>query len=232
MAVGSHDISLDLLSGRLTALYPAFRLVSVNVGSLGGIMALRNGECHLAGSHLLDPDSGLYNVPAIHRYLPGLRVSLITLAHREQGLIVAKGNPAGIGGIDDLAREGIVFVNRQRGSGTRILLDYHLKRLGIGAGNIEGYGHEEFTHLLVAAAVKSGRAHAGLGIMAAARALDLDFVPVEQERYDLIIPAKFRTTEKIVALVATVSDERFKEEMRSLGGYDTRETGREEIIEG
>jgi putative molybdopterin biosynthesis protein len=231
MAVGSHDISLDLLAGRLRALYPAFRLVSVNVGSLGGIMALKNGECHVAGTHLLDPQTGLYNTPAVRRYLKDMEVSLVTLAHREQGLIVPKGNPDRITGIADLTRKGIVFVNRQRGSGTRILLDYLLKQIGIDGRDIDGYGREEFTHLLVAAAVKSGRAGAGLGIRAAARALDLDFVTVEQERYDLIIPTKYRTDEKIIALVRTLSDDRFKDDMRSLGGYDTKETGREENIE-
>ena len=231
MAVGSHDVSLDLLAGRLAALYPAFRLVSVNVGSLGGIMALKNGECHLAGSHLLDPETGDYNIPAVRRYLKGMEVSLITLAHREQGLIVQKGNPSRIEGIPDLARNGIVFVNRQRGSGTRILLDYLLKKLGIDGSRIDGYGREEFTHLLVAAAVKSGRADAGLGIRAAARALDLDFIPIEHERYELIIPAKYRTDKKIMAVVKTVSDERFKHDTRLLGGYDTNETGKERIIE-
>ncbi len=231
MAVGSHDVSLDLLAGRLSALYPAFRLVSVNVGSLGGIMALRNGECHLAGSHLLDPETGDYNIPAVRRYLKGMEVSLITLAHREQGLIVRKGNPSGITGVADLARDGMAFVNRQRGSGTRILLDYLLKKMDIDGSRIDGYGREEFTHLLVAAAVKSGRADAGLGIRAAARALDLDFIPIEHERYDLIIPAKHRNDKKIMAVVKTVSDEQFKHDTRLLGGYDTKETGKERIIE-
>jgi putative molybdopterin biosynthesis protein len=232
MAVGSHDISLDLLAGRLRALYPSFRLSSVNVGSLGGIMALKNGECHLAGSHLLDPETGRYNIPSVGRYLKTMPVSLVTLAHREQGLIVQKGNPSGIRGIADLTRNGIVFVNRQRGSGTRILLDYLLKKMGIEGSGIDGYGREEFTHLLVAAAVKSARADAGLGIRAAARALDLDFIPIEHEQYDLIIPAKYRRDERIVALIQTISDDRFKDEMRSLGGYDTAQTGKEEIIDG
>ncbi len=231
MAVGSHDISLDLLAGRLKSLFPAFSLSSVNVGSLGGIMALKNGECHVAGSHLLDPETGRYNTPAVGRYLASTPVSLVTLAHREQGLIVKKGNPADITGVADLARNGVVFVNRQRGSGTRILLDYLLKQAGIDAREIDGYGREEFTHLLVAAAVKSGRADAGLGIRAAARALDLDFVPIEYERYDLIVPARFRTDERIEALIETIRDARFQEEMLSLGGYDTAETGKEETID-
>jgi len=231
MAVGSHDISMDILAGRIAALYGAFRLVSVNVGSLGGIMALKNGECHVAGSHLLDPETGEYNIPAVRRYLKGMPVSLVTLAHREQGLIVRKGNPLEIHDVADLVRKGVTFVNRQRGSGTRILLDYLLKKAGIDSGRIEGYAHEEFTHLLVASAVKSGRADAGLGIRAAARALDLDFIPIEQERYDLIIPAKYRNDRKVAAVVKAISDERFKYDTRLLGGYDTRETGKEQIVE-
>lgn len=231
MAVGSHDIGLDLLAGRLGALTPPISLSSVNVGSLGGLIALKNGECHVAGSHLLDPETGKYNIPAVGRYLTGMEVSLVTLAHREQGLIVQKGNPSKIRGIADLARKGIVFVNRQRGSGTRILLDYLLKKLGIDVRQIDGYGREEFTHLLVAAAVKSKRADAGLGIRAAARALDLDFVPVEHERYDLIIPAKYRTDARITELIRTINDEAFKDEIRSLGGYDTEETGKEQRID-
>ncbi len=231
MAVGSHDICLDLLAGRLRAAYPRFRLASVNVGSLGGIMAVRNGECHLAGSHLLDPETGAYNIPAIQRYLAGVPVSLVTLAFREQGLIVGVGNPKGITGIADLFEDGVTFVNRQRGSGTRILLDYLLKQQELDPLRIDGYRHEEFTHLMVAAAVKSGRADTGLGIRAAANALGLGFVPVERERYDLIIPLKFRDDEKIVALVQTVRDTMFHREVVSLGGYDTTETGKERIIE-
>jgi putative molybdopterin biosynthesis protein len=231
MAVGSHDICLDLLAGRLRAAHPRYRLASVNVGSLGGIMAIRNGECHLAGSHLLDPETGIYNIPAIQRYLAGVPVSVVTLAFREQGLIVGTGNPKGISRIADLFKDGVTFVNRQRGSGTRILFDYLLKQQELDPRGIHGYGREEFTHLMVAAAVKSGRADAGLGIKAAANALGLGFVPVERERYDLIVQLKYRDDEKVAALIQIVRDTMFHREIVSLGGYDTAETGKESIIE-
>lgn len=231
LAVGSHDISLDLLSGDLSLFHPGRSLASVNVGSLGGIMALRNGECHLAGSHLLDPETGDYNVWAVKKYLKGMPVSIITLAHRTQGLIVPSGNPEGISGISDLAKEGITFANRQRGSGTRILLDYHLKRLGMDPAAIDGYDREEFTHMNVAARVLGGRASCGLGIAAAAQALGLDFIPVDEERYDLVIPLKFREDDGIVALVDVLTKDGFIEKVEALDGYDTREIGREQTVE-
>ena len=230
MVIGSHDISLDLLAGELKLLYPEYSLASVNVGSLGGIMALRNGECHLAGSHLLDPETGLYNIPAIKRYLGLEPMVLVTLAYRQQGLIVDSGNPSGIKGISDLTRDDVVFVNRQRGSGTRLLLDYQLKKKGIDLSQINGYEKEEFTHMNVAATVSVGRATCGLGIKAAAQALELDFIPVDEERYDLIIPLRFWETERISALIEILKKRDFQEKILALGGYDTRDTGKYEII--
>ncbi len=231
LAVGSHDISLDLLSGDLSLHFPGFSLASVNVGSLGGITALRNGECHLAGSHLLDPGTGDYNIWAVKKYLKDMPVSIITLAHRTQGLIVQKGNPLGVSKIEDLKREGVIFANRQRGSGTRILLDYHLKKLGMDPAEVEGYDMEDFTHMNVAVKVLSGRASCGLGIAAAASALGLDFVPVEEERYDLIIPLKYREDERIGAMIEVMKRDDFKTKIEALSGYDTRDTGREEVIQ-
>lgn len=231
LAVGSHDISLDLLSGDLSLFHPGYSLASVNVGSLGGIMALKNGECHMAGTHLLDSDTGDYNIWAVKKYLKDLPVSIITLAHRTQGLIVPKGNPEGISSISDLTRNGVTFANRQRGSGTRILLDYHLKKLDIEPGKIEGYDREEFTHMNVAVRVFGGRASCGLGIAAAAHALDLDFIPVDEERYDLVIPLKFREDGRVRALIDVLNKDEFIKKVGALEGYDTRETGKELIIE-
>jgi putative molybdopterin biosynthesis protein len=230
MCVGSHDISLDLLADELKLRDPRYSFASVNVGSLAGIIALRNRECHLSGSHLLDPTTGSYNIPDIHRHLSGIPVVVLTLAHRQQGLIVPKGNPDSITGISDLTRDGTTFVNRQRGSGTRILLDFRLKQLGIDPKRIDGYRDEEFTHMNVAAKVKGGSASLGLGIKAAANALDLDFVPTDEERYDLIIPTSFAETEGIKTLIEIIGSETFKERIRSLGGYDTRDTGKQRII--
>jgi putative molybdopterin biosynthesis protein len=230
MCVGSHDISLDLLGDELKLKDSRYSLASVNVGSLGGIIALKNGECHLSGSHLLDPKTGAYNIPDINKHLPGLPVVLLTLAHRQQGLIVPKGNPDSISGISDLTREGLTFINRQRGSGTRILLDFSLKQLDIDPKDIDGYRDEEFTHMNVAARVKGGSASLGLGIKAAANALDLDFVPTDEERYDLIIPISFTEKDGIKTLIEIIESENFKKRIIALGGYDTRDTGKKRTI--
>ena len=222
-AIGSHDISLDLMAQYLAA--RRRRLSSANVGSQGGLVALRRGEAHLAGSHLLDPVSGEYNLSYLPQYLPGVPVHLITLVYREQGLIVIRGNPLGIRSLEDLARPGIRFVNRQRGAGTRVLLDYHLTLLNIAPDSIVGYNQEEYTHLAVAAAVASGRADCGLGIAAAAMALDLDFVPLFQERYDLVIPSEYAESSLLQPLFETLADPAYRQAVAALPGYDVREMG-------
>jgi putative molybdopterin biosynthesis protein len=191
VAIGSHDLALDLLGSLLSGKYPGMSLSSTHVGSMGGIMAMRRGEAHIAGVHLLDEETGEYNVPYVKRYLDSKDYALVNLVHREQGLIVAPGNPKGIQGISDLVKPGVSFVNRQRGAGTRILLDLELKRLGISEDQISGYEHEEYTHMGVAASVANSVADVGLGIRSAARALGLDFVPVAWERYDLLMTKEF-----------------------------------------
>ena len=168
MAIGSHDLTLDLLADEFSRRHPGHRLSSANAGSLGGLLALARGEAHFAGSHLLDEKTGEYNVAYIRRLLPKTPVVLLGFVQREQGLIVPRGNPKGIRGLTDLARADVVFINRQRGAGTRVLLDYRLKGAGIDPRAIQGYDRQEFTHLTVAAAVASGAADCGLGILAAA----------------------------------------------------------------
>ena len=159
VAIGSHDLALDLLASHLRRFAPDARLASANVGSLGGLLALKRGEAHLAGSHLLDEATGEYNRPFVERLLPGEDLLLVNLAYREQGLIVPPGNPHGIRDLADLARPGVRFVNRQKGAGTRVLLDYHLQQRGIQPEQIPGYEREEYTHMAVAAAVLSGTRH-------------------------------------------------------------------------
>ncbi len=224
--IGSHDIALDVLANFLRLKYPAATLSSAHVGSLGGLSALRRGEAHCAGTHLLDGETGDYNVCYIKRLLPGRDMVLVNLVYREQGLILAKGNPKGIRGLDDLTRDGVSFVNRQRGAGTRILLDFRLKQLGIDPDHIHGYEHEEYTHMAVAAAVKAGAADAGLGIRAAAAALGLDFVSIEEERYDLCIPAENWDTPYIQRILDVMAMPKFQEEVSKLGGYDLRDCGK------
>ncbi len=225
VVVGSHDNTLDLLADQLQAAYPALSLSSSHVGSMGGLMAIRKGVCHMAGSHLLDTEDGTYNASYIRKYLPGIAVRRVNLVFRDQGLIVLPGNPKNIRGIEDLVRDDVRLINRQGGSGTRILLDYRLEQLGIDAGDIEGYRDEEFTHMSVAVAVLSGRADVGLGIYAAARALGLDFIPVVTEQYDLIIPEDYFDTENIQRVLEIINSRTFKAQVEALGGYHTEKTG-------
>jgi len=226
VVVGSHDMTLDLIANLLKKCDPQINLASSNVGSLGGLLALRKSTAHLAGSHLLDTETGEYNISYINRYLSGVEIYLINLVHREQGLIVAPGNPKCINGLEDLIRDGLSFVNRQAGSGTRILLDWRLGQLGIDPAKIKGYEREEYTHMAVAVDVLSGTADVGMGIHAAAQALALDFIPVTTERYDLVIPAEHYDNPLVQELLEVIASQEFKEQVMALGGYDVRDTGR------
>ena len=225
VVIGSHDITIDLIGDEMRRKGHNIRISSGNVGSLGGLMALRKGTCHLAGSHLLDTETGEYNISYIKRYLKGLMVSVFHLALRDQGLILAKGNPKGIKGLEDLARKEITFVNRQAGSGTRVLFDFRLGKLSIRPESIKGYDHEEFTHMAVAVDVLSGAADCGVGIYAAARALDLDFIPLEKEQYDLIIPSSMIENPQMGLLLETIRSQEFKDRVMALGGYDPSKSG-------
>jgi putative molybdopterin biosynthesis protein len=228
VAVGSHDNTLDILADQIKAKHSHLTFSSSHVGSMGGLMAIKRGVCHLAGSHLLDPEDGSYNLSYVKKFLAPLDIKLVNLVFRDQGLMVRRGNPKGIKGIEDLAREEIAFINRQAGSGTRILLDYRLEQSGIDPGQINGYQHEEFTHMAVAVAVLSGTVDTGLGIHAAAAALDLDFIPVVTEQYDLVIPTAHFESENIQLLLETINTVEFKNRVEALGGYNTQKTG--EII--
>ena len=225
VAIGSHDLVLDLAASALRAADPLLTLASSNVGSLGGLVALRDGLCHVAGSHLLDPSTGEYTLPYVDRLL-GADVAVVRLVHRDQGLIVAPGNPLGLAEITDLTREGLRYVNRQRGAGTRALLDHELARRGVDPAEVAGYAREEHTHLAVAAAVAAGRADAGLGIMAAARAFDLDFVPIAQEPYDLVLRAEDLDSAQLAPLWTLLDRQDFRAGVEALGGYSCTETGK------
>jgi molybdopterin molybdotransferase/putative molybdopterin biosynthesis protein len=226
VAIGSHDPILDLAASELRTRDPRITLASSNVGSLGGLIALRDGLCHLAGSHLLEPQTGAYTIPYVDQLLPGRDIAIVRLVHREQGLIVAPGNPLGLSGIADLARPGLRYVNRQRGAGTRVLLDYELQRAGIDVAALSGYSREEPTHLAVAAAIAADRADCGLGVQAAARAFGLDFVPVAREPYDLVLERATAESERLAPLWALMESAAFRAAVEALGGYDTGEMGR------
>ncbi|HEX6387549.1 MAG TPA: molybdopterin biosynthesis protein [Anaerolineae bacterium] len=225
VAIGSHDLTLDLLAQFLAEKEAGMRLTSANVGSLGGLVALRRDEAHLAGSHLLDPATGEYNVSYVRHYLPDWEVALVTLVGREQGWIVLPGNPKRLQSWADAANPEVRIVNRQRGAGTRVLLDYHLAQSGIEPDQVQGYEREEYTHLAVAAAVASGTADAGLGIRAAARALNLDFVPLSHERYDLVIPQRHYESDLLQPLLDLLHDAQFRAAVAALPGYDVEPMG-------
>ncbi|MBM7866921.1 molybdopterin biosynthesis protein [Heliobacterium gestii] len=225
LAVGSHDLALELLGLFLRRRLDNISLSCANVGSMGGIMAIRNKEAHIAGIHLLDEPSGCYNIPFVKKYLPDRKGGLVHLAMREQGLIVRPGNPKGITGFGDLARPDLAYINRQRGSGTRMLLDYELNKAGIPAAAITGYDKEVGTHMAVAASVASGTVDTGLGVRASALALGLDFIPVAQEQYDLLL--NFLPDDDCQpAIIDILQSAEFRREVESLGGYDLRDAGR------
>jgi len=226
VVLGSHDNTLDLLGTLLRRQDPRLRLSSGHVGSLGGLMALRQGRSHLGGSHLFDPETKTYNVPYIQRYLAGMPLKLINLAWRQQGLMVLPGNPQNIHTIADLTRPGVRFINRQRGAGTRVLLDYLLAEQGLEAGAIQGYEREEYTHMAVAVNVLSGTADAGLGILAAARALGLEFIPLLPERYDLVVPESTFNDPRFQTLLAVIRSAAFQDAAQALGGYDLHDCGK------
>ena len=225
VAIGSHDMALDLLASELHRLRPDQTLASSNVGSLGGLLALQRGEAHLAGCHLLDEETGEYNVSFVQRYLKGQPVVVINLVDRVQGLIVPAGNPKAVASLGDLARGDLRFVNRQRGSGTRVLLDHMLKREQLSPEQIHGYEREEYTHLAVAAAVAGGRGDVGLGVLSASRAMGLDFVPLLTEQYDLVIPADFYEGDLLAPLLSLVRSAQFRQQVESLGGYEAARMG-------
>ncbi len=225
VAIGSHDLILDVMADLMPSCFPGNYLSSTHVGSMGGLMALRRGEAHIAPTHLLDEETGSYNIPVLKK-LFSEPMALIKGVDRIQGILVAKGNPLGIRGIEDLP--GVRYVNRQRGAGTRVLLDYKLKQAGIAPEDIRGYEREAATHMAVAAAIAGGSADAGMGIESAARAMDLDFVEVGPEEYDFAVPVRFLELPHVRCFLEVLKSREFAERVQQLGGYSLRQTG--EII--
>ena len=227
IVTGSHDLILDVLKNELQRNISDLNLVSFNVGSMGGLLALKQRKTHLATSHLLDPENGEYNFSYIKRILPHRELKVINLAYREQGIMVKKGNPKNIKSIDDLVKKDITFVNRQKGSGTRVLLDYLLKGKGYNPLRIKGYSREEYTHLMVASSVAEGNVDAGLGILSAAKAFYLDFIPITKERYDIIMSLEFYSNWKMKEILQIIRSENFQKKVLDLGGYDLTLSGKE-----
>ncbi len=225
VAIGSHDLALAALAERLAERWPPLYLICLSTGSTEGLAALGRGEGMVAGSHLLDPETQEYNVSYIQQWLADLPLVVINLSFREVGLLVGPGNPKEIDGLDDLNREDITLINRQAGSGTRVLLDFLLEEHGIPATAVAGYEREAYTHTMVAEAIRQGSADTGLGILAAAQTFELDFIPITEERYDLVIPKRFLELARIESMIATINDVAFQDTVEKLGGYSTRQTG-------
>jgi putative molybdopterin biosynthesis protein len=224
--MGSNDFIVELLSHELSKKFLEYSLSFSNVGSLAGLIALGRGNSHIAGCHLLDPDTGRYNIPYISRYLPGMRATVINLAYRDIGLMVKQDNPLNIFSMKDLSRPGIKIINRQEGSGTRMLFDYECKKAGIEPKLIDGYEKDVNTHFEVAMAVASGMADAGLGILSAAKVLNLTFIHLTNEQYDFVIPRENLSAQPVVSLLAVIRSPDLKESINQMGGYDTRDTGK------
>lgn len=226
VCIGSHDPIIDIISDILHARRKEYHLSSAHVGSMGGIMALKNEETHIAPIHLLDMVTGEYNTSYIKKYLSDKDISLIKCVKRIQGLMVKKGNPLNISTLSDISEKKLMFVNRQRGSGTRLLLDYNLNNLGIKPGDIRGYEREEFTHLSVAAAVEAGDADVGLGIYSAAIMMGLDFIPICDEEYDIAIPSKYLELDMIKEFLKVITNREFLNVLDKLGGYGYSDIGK------
>jgi molybdate-binding protein/DNA-binding transcriptional regulator YhcF (GntR family) len=222
---GSHDLAVAWLGTHFQDIVPGHSLLLSFTGSLGGLIALAEGKADLAGCHLWDEETDTYNAPFVRRLLPGKRVALLTLAHRRIGLVVPAGNPTNVHGLPDVARTELHFVNRQSGSGTRVWLDAHLRKLGISPKQIQGYIDEKMTHSDISRTIAEGQADIGLGLEASAQTFGLGFIPLAQERYDLVIPAPNMETLAIQALVAWLSSRQARDAIAILAGYDTNKTG-------
>jgi len=223
VALGSHDLSLDLIAERLPR--RGRRLTSANIGSLGGLIALSRNEAHFGGCHLLDPETGEYNLPFVRQYLPGRRVVLLGFVRRTQGLLVATGNPKGIRELSDLTRADVAFINRQRGAGTRLLFEHLLAQERIEPAAIRGYTQETYTHLTVAAAIASGQVDCGMGVEAAAAQYGLDFLPIAEERFDLVVPEDHFSSEVFQPVLDVLADGDLHRAILGLPGYRLPEIG-------
>ena len=223
---GSHDLTIELLTTHMRTLYPDLHFAATFVGSLAGLVALECRQADIAGAHLLDQDSGRFNVPFVKRLMPNETVILMNLVQRVQGLMLAPKNPKHILGIEDLTRPDITFVNRQSGSGTRILFDSRLLNLGMAPAKIRGYEHEEKTHTAVASLIGQRRADVGLGAQSAANAFGLDFIPLLKERYDLIALKEVFERPSLCKLQEAVCSDSFRHMLSSMPGYDVTDTGK------
>lgn len=226
LACGSNDPILDMLKTTLKKIYPEFLILSANTGSTEGLKALNKGYTDLAWSHLFDPQSGQYNIPFLSTYLPDVKVVVVNLFYRDLGLITAPGNPLGIRGFEDLGKKGVRLVNRQKGSGTRLLLDHHLRQADVPAARIEGYDREVYTHFEVGLSILSKEADAGVATIAVARLLGLPFIPVAKESFDMILEQKTFFHKGIQNFIEVLNSSDFRKRVEPIGSYDFTNSGK------
>ena len=226
LASGSNDPILDMLHTYIRKWHPEFYIFSANTGSTDGLKALNSGYTDIAWSHLLDPKSGEYNIPFLSTYLPNLKPVVVNLFHRDLGFIVFPRNPCHIRGFEDLPQQGVRFINRQKGSGTRILLDHHLKRLKIPASKIQGYEKEVYTHFEVGLSIFSKEADVGIGTIAISKFLGLPFIPITQERFDMILDQSTFFEKGIQAFIEILNSQEFRNRVERLGSYDFKNSGK------
>jgi putative molybdopterin biosynthesis protein len=226
LASGSNDPVLDILQTCLRKAHPEFFIFSANTGSTEGLTALEKGYTDIAWSHLLDPETGEYNIPYLEKLVPSVKAVVVNLFFRELGFVIARGNPMRIAAFEDLTREGVRFVNRQAGSGTRLLLDHHLEKAGISAERIAGYSDEVFTHIEVGLAVLSGGVDTGIATAAVSGLLGLDFIPITRERFDMICDQSVFFQKGVQALMEVLNGDLFRKRVENLGSYDFKSAGR------
>jgi len=226
LAAGSNDPVLDMLYGGLRRQYPEFYVFSANIGSTAGLLALEKGFTDIAWSHLLDPETGEYNIPYLEKLIPSINAVVVNLFHRELGFVVAKGNPLGLAGFEDLMRDDVRFINRQKGSGTRLLLDYHLEKAGLQQERITGYENEVLTHAEIGLSILSGEADVGIATAAVSALFGLGFIPIVRERFDMICDQSVFFQRGVQSLIGVLSGDLFRSRFSDLKGYDFKSAGR------
>ena len=226
LASGSNDPILDMLHTYMKKTYPEFYIFSANTGSTDGLKALNVGYTDIAWSHLLDPKSGEYNIPFLSTYLPNIKPVVVNLFHRDLGFVVAPKNPFHIRGFEDLAQKGIRLINRQKGSGTRLLLDHHFKRLQISPSKINGYEREVYTHFEVGLSILSKEADVGIATIAVSKLLGLPFIPITQESFDMILDQTTFFEKGIQAFIEILNSQEFRNRVERLGSYDFKSSGK------
>ena len=226
LACGSNDPILDMLQTYMKKTYPEFLILSANTGSTEGLKALNSGYTDLAWSHLFDPKSGQYNIPFLPTYVPDVKAVVVNLFQRELGLIMAPKNPLSIRGFEDLSKKGVRLVNRQKGSGTRVLLDHHLKGLKISPSKIEGYEREVYTHFEVGLSILSKEADVGIATIAVAKLLGLPFIPIAKESFDMILEQKTFFRKAIQTFIEVLNSKEFRQRVEPIGAYDFKDSGK------